>query len=92
MSGKGAKGKSERESLPAQHRGKLRASSHDPGIITWARIKSWMFNSLSHPDTPLFEIPRVNLLEKLKVHLAINRSNSVYAIIFQKLRKSLVKI
>ena len=26
--------------------------SHDPGIMTWAEIKSWALNRLSHPGAP----------------------------------------
>ena len=28
------------------------AWSHDPEILTWGKIKSWMINKLSHPSTP----------------------------------------
>ena len=36
----------------AQHRAWHGAPSHDPGIMTWAWIKSQMLNWLSHPGTP----------------------------------------
>ena len=38
--------------LHAQHRVQLPSWSHDPGIMTWAEIKSLMLNQLSHPDAP----------------------------------------
>ena len=43
--------------LQAQHRAWHRAWSHHPEIMTWAEIKSWTVNQLSHPDgliSPLF--------------------------------------
>ena len=46
----------EGESIPSRLQTKLRAQcraqSHDPEIMTWAKIKSWMFNWLSHPGAP----------------------------------------
>ena len=29
------------------------AQSHDPGIMTWAEIKSWTLSQLSHPGAPI---------------------------------------
>ena len=29
------------------------AQSHDPGIMTWAEIKTQTFNQLIHPGTPV---------------------------------------
>ena len=31
---------------------RLGAPSHDPEIMTWAQIKSWILNHLSHPGAP----------------------------------------
>jgi len=39
--------------LHVQHRAWRGARSHDPEIMTWAKIKSQMLNRLSHPGTPL---------------------------------------
>ena len=30
------------------------AESHNPGITTWAEVKSWTLKWLSHPDAPNF--------------------------------------
>ena len=30
----------------------LRAVSHDPEVMTWAKIKSWTLSQLSHPGNP----------------------------------------
>ena len=51
--GRGAEGETERilSRSHAQCRGWCGAWSHDPGIITWAEIKSWMLNWLTHPGT-----------------------------------------
>ena len=38
--------------LHAQHRAWCRAWSHDPDVMTWAEIKSWTLNQLSHPSAP----------------------------------------
>ena len=40
--------------LHAQHRAQRGTWSHDPGIMTWAEIKSWTLNQLSYPGIPLF--------------------------------------
>ena len=37
--------------LHPQHRAQCGAWTHDPEIDTWAEIKSWIPNQLSHPDT-----------------------------------------
>ena len=38
--------------LHAQRGARHGARSHDPGLMTWAQIKSWLLNRLSHPGTP----------------------------------------
>ena len=40
--------------LHTQRRARCRAWSHNPGIMTWPKIKSRMLNRLSHPGTPAF--------------------------------------
>ena len=42
-----------RSRLHTQHRAWCRAQSHDPGIMTWVKIKSWMLNRQGHPSTPV---------------------------------------
>ena len=42
--------------LHAQHRAPHGAWSHDPGVVTWAEIKSQMLNWLSHPGAPRREL------------------------------------
>ena len=46
-----AEGKRISRRLPAEHRAWNRAQSHDPEIMTWAEIKSWMLNWQSHPNS-----------------------------------------
>ena len=42
------------------------APSHNPKIVTWSKIKSWMLNWLSHPGTSLMRSQeRVNLSLRL---------------------------
>ena len=52
----GGKGRGRRRErifrLPAECGAWHRARSHDPEIMTWAEIKSWMLNQFSHPGTP----------------------------------------
>ena len=36
-----------------QHRAQCGAQSHNPGIMTWAKIKSQTLNLLSHPGAPV---------------------------------------
>ena len=52
----GVEGKRERERIfkqaPHAVKGPKRGSTPNPEIMTWAKIKSWMFNQLSHPGTP----------------------------------------
>jgi len=40
--------------LHAQHGAQPRAWIHDPEIKSWAEIKSWFLNQLSHPGAPSF--------------------------------------
>ena len=38
--------------LHAQHGANHGAQSQNPEIMTSVKVKSWMLNRLSHPDTP----------------------------------------
>ena len=51
----GGRTEKERESssrFPAQHGARMGAPSQDPGIMTWAKIQSWLLNQRSHPGGP----------------------------------------
>ena len=55
--GGGVKGEGEKESqadtaLSAEHDPGV--WSHYPEVMTWAEIKSWLLNLLSHPGAPVF--------------------------------------
>ena len=43
-------------SLHTKHRARHGARSHDPGIMTWAEIKSRALNQLSHPGTHISSV------------------------------------
>jgi len=50
--GEGQRKRENLQKLPTE-RGALRgAQSHDPEIMTLAKIKSWMLNWINHPGTP----------------------------------------
>ena len=51
---KEGEGKGERISIHVEHQDWCGAQSQDPEIIPWAKTKSWVFNWLSHPGTPIF--------------------------------------
>lgn len=38
--------------FPTERRACLRTQSHHPEIMTWAKVKSWRLNQLSHTDAP----------------------------------------
>ena len=61
---RGAEGEGERVSsrLPAEHGAQQGAQSHHTEIMTWAKIKSQIFNWLSHPGAPI-----LTLLQKIKI-------------------------
>ena len=48
--------------LQAQLRAWCRTWSHDPGIMTWAKIKSWMLTQLSHSRLPYSSVSKVIIL------------------------------
>ena len=49
----GGEREGERESQAASM---LSAKTHDPGIVTWAEVKSWTLGRPSHPVAPLIVI------------------------------------
>lgn len=65
----------ERERIPSR----LRTASIEPGsgleltnceILTWAAIKSWTLNQLSHPDTPLSQLFKKEKKKQMIIHCA----------------------
>ena len=46
-------------SLHTEHGVWHRAWSHDPKVMTWDEIKSWMLSRLSHPGTPWLLILKI---------------------------------
>ena len=77
---KGAEG--ERKRIHAEHRAPRGAESHNPGVMTWTEIKSWMLNHLSHSGTPLFVC--------LFVFVFIQKHLSFYLSIYLSIYLSLV--
>ena len=55
---RGERGQSERISsrLHAGQGARCGTQSHDPEIVTWAKIKSQRLNQLSHPGTPSWDL------------------------------------
>ena len=44
----------ERDRENPKHGAQHTTQSHDHGIMTRVKIKSWMLNQLNHPDAPPF--------------------------------------